>query len=100
MRRSGVTWPLSGLTPLTGAMTGMQIVMVTTAMMSQAKEASARRFTCLMGMSDATAPMQRTATAMPNWPSCVAAGDLPAGVAKPKWNIWLMETTCCIACSE
>ena len=69
--------------PLTGAMLGMTMVMSTTDRMSQLKDASARRLTCLMGMSDISAPKHRMATATPNCPFCVAAGDLPAGVGKP-----------------
>ena len=69
--------------PFTGAMFGMTMVMSTTDRMSQLKDASARRLTCLIGISDITAPKHRMATATPNWPFCVAAGDLPAGVGKP-----------------
>jgi hypothetical protein len=81
------------------------MVMSTTAMMSHEKDANARRFTYLIGTSEAAAPKHRIETATPNWPAkqgrglrqrrelawlqlqhapfWVAAGEPPEAVGKP-----------------
>jgi len=73
--------PLPGVGPR-GATEGTQMMRIREPMMSHAKLAMAILFRCFIGKREKMAPKQITAMAMPNWPSCDAAG-LVLAVSKP-----------------